>query len=186
VDDEALRRRADVIERVAGDERQHVLRFGFEHREIGRHHDVRVLHLVQHLAVRRLHTDLVADADVAERAELLIAMRRDRAVAFFPGPRRIGQMSCRSVEGIARIALDDGGGNAEPRDLEQSDQVRSHRRVLDRGGRDLERRFDGRARFLLGVGGIRHRETVVPHTGEPDDEERTLEGSQHHERSLIA
>jgi hypothetical protein len=68
---------------------------------------VRVGHLVDDFAVRRLHAQLVADADVLERAELLIAVRGDCAVPHFPRARRIGKMSGSAVERVALVTLDD-------------------------------------------------------------------------------
>lgn len=82
---------------------------------------MRVLDAIKNLSVRRFHTQLVADANVAQGAELPIAVRGDGAVAFLPGPRRVRQVTGRAIEGIRAVALDDHGRDAEPRNLEQAD-----------------------------------------------------------------
>jgi hypothetical protein len=140
--------------------------------------------VVDHFAVRCLHAQLVADADVLERAELLVAMRRDRAVAFLPRTRRIRQVAGGAVERLASVALDDSGRELEPRNLEQPDQIGAKRRIFDRRFRGREHRLDRRARFLLGVGSVGNGEPVVPDRREPNHEERSFKQLQHHRRSL--
>ena len=93
---------------------------------------MRVADLVDDFAVRRLHAQFVANTNVPERAELLIAMRRDCAVALLPRARRIGKMAGSAIERIARVAFDDRGRKLEPRDFQQADEIRPHRRILDR------------------------------------------------------
>ena len=145
-----------------------------------------VFHLVEHLAVRRLHPELVADADVFERAELLIAMGGDGAIAFFPRPRRVGQVPRRSIQRFAAVTFDNRGSQTKPRDLEQADQIRSHRGVRDRRVRRCQRRFDGGARFLLRIRRVGGGERVIPHACQADDEQRTFEHLQHHCKSFSA
>jgi hypothetical protein len=132
-----------------------------------------------------LHTELIANADVLERAELLIAVRGNCAVALLPRTRRIGKMSRGAVERGARIAFDDGRGQFEARNLEQPNEIRTHCRILDGCFRRVERGFDGRTRFLLAVLRVNNRERIVANAGDTNNQERTFKQCHHHGCSLI-
>jgi hypothetical protein len=142
--------------------------------------------------VRCLHAQLIADANVPQRAEQRVAMRGNRAVAFFPGPRRIRQVTSRPVQRIGIVALDDRRGEAEAPNLEQPDQVRSHRQFgcgfhgFGPGGfGSVERALHRHARVLLCVGGVHRRESVPAEAGEPKHQQQAFEQPRHQDRSLI-
>ena len=104
VDDEPLRCRPDVVERITGDERQRVGVERAQHRHVRRLDDFRVAHEVLEVAARRLHRQAIADEDVLEWPEKTVTMRGDRAVAGFPWERRVREMAHRHVERILVVA----------------------------------------------------------------------------------
>jgi hypothetical protein len=134
VHDESLRRGADVIKRVARDERERVFRRLRQHREVCRPDDVRVLDAIAQLAARGVHEHVVTDADVTERPKKAVAVPRDRTVAGFPRSRRVGQMSRSAAQRRAVVALHDGRRQSQPGNFEQCDEIAADVRI-DRSGR---------------------------------------------------
>lgn len=192
MDDEAFGGGADVIKRIARDERQHVLGFRLEHGEVTGSHDVRVLDLVNQLTVRCMHAQLIAHANVPQRTKQPVAVGRDGAVSSFPRPRRVRQMAGRAVQRRGVVSLDDGRRHAKPRDLEQPDEARARRRISNRclvvrhgrfGG--LNRALNRHPQFLLRVRGIGGGESVPTQTCEAEDEQRALGESHSHDCPLM-
>src|SRR5947207_2998502 len=93
LDDESMRRVADVREGITGDEREIDVRHRAEHPHILRIHDQRLDDVVVEIAVARRELDRIACADAFERAEQPIAMRREGAVPRHPRQRRVGQIA---------------------------------------------------------------------------------------------
>src|SRR6185369_17114374 len=84
LDDESLRRVADVREGKTGDQGQVRVGRWIQHPDVARIDDERPAHLVLQIAVRGRQADLIADADALERTKEAIAVRRERAVARLP------------------------------------------------------------------------------------------------------
>jgi hypothetical protein len=105
VHDETLRRRPDVVEGIARDERQHVRAGWRKHRQIVRGDDFRISHRITQVAASCAHPHDVADTDVSKRTEEPIPMPRNRAVARLPRMRRIGEMSRSSQQSSFIIAV---------------------------------------------------------------------------------
>jgi hypothetical protein len=56
---------ADVVERIARDERQRITLGRIQHRDVGRQDNPDIGHLVAEIAARGVHFDRIADFDVA-------------------------------------------------------------------------------------------------------------------------
>ena len=151
MDDEAPRRRTDVVERVTGDERQCVSVERAKHRHIRRLDNLRIAHLVFEIAAGGLHRQAIADADVSQRTEQTVAVRGDGTVARLPRQRRIRQVAHRHVERLLIVARHDRRQDSQPWDVQQrQDVVRSTRLCLDA--------LEGRSRPVwIGSGGWRRR-----------------------------
>src|SRR5688500_3410170 len=87
VDDESLGRVSDVVERIAGDQREQGLRSLLEYRHVIGRHDRRFGHAIAVFGARGAEANLVADFDVSQRAEEAVAVAGNRAVAVLPRQR---------------------------------------------------------------------------------------------------
>src|SRR4051794_95890 len=92
-DDEALWCGPDVREGIAGDEREGRRRRLCQHADVGRLHDLRLLHPVVELRIRGPEPDHVVRPDLSEAAEERIAVRGKYTVAAAPWQRRIREMA---------------------------------------------------------------------------------------------
>lgn len=92
-DDEAVRRGAYVVERVAGDERERGFRRRVEDGYLGWRHDAGVADDVGEVAVRSGDANVIAGADVLQRPEEGVAMGGKRDVAGVAGQRRVRHMA---------------------------------------------------------------------------------------------
>src|SRR4029078_6685746 len=86
--DVALRRRADEIERIAGDERDGGTGRRVEGGDVFRLDGPATIDAVADDAVQRLDFEEIADANVLEGTEEPVAVRRDPRVARGGPPRR--------------------------------------------------------------------------------------------------
>src|SRR5215831_780784 len=120
---ESLRRVSDVVKGIAGNQREVSVRRGVQNPDILRVHDKGTADLVPEVAVTGGQLDVVADLDAFEPAEQAIAMRGQRAVAWFPWQRRVGKIAHRVVEHARIVAGLNRCRDLQPGDVESSDQA---------------------------------------------------------------
>src|SRR3954447_7481903 len=97
-DDEALWRGADVIEGIAGHERQRPRAGRIQDGDVRRVDHPRALHAIDLLSVERFELDLVARNDVLEPSEEAVTMAGDARVSLRSGKRRVVDVTDTAIE----------------------------------------------------------------------------------------
>jgi hypothetical protein len=139
-----MRRRADVIERVAGDQRQRGLGGCFEHADIVRVHDLQRLHLIFERPAQRGEDDFVVHADVSQRPEKRVAMRGHRNVARPARHWRRRQVTRGAGKYAVIVALVNHYADSQPRNLQTA-----HKIVPVQPGRSRHRSYRRRSFLFL-------------------------------------
>jgi hypothetical protein len=119
VHDEALRRVADVVEGIAGNQRQQVRAGWREHAQIVGLDNPRLTHPIAEISVQRAHAQLVAHPNVLQRPEQTIPMRRKCTVPPLPRLGRIRQVPDTQVQRRGTVARHDGRRDRQTRNLQQ-------------------------------------------------------------------
>src|SRR5271157_5802683 len=96
--DPPLGRRPNVIERVTGHQRQHILAGRSEHPYIVGFHHLERLHFVHEIALQRRELNLVLDFQILQRAEERVPVPGEAHVTGISRQRRAGNMSDRAPE----------------------------------------------------------------------------------------
>ncbi len=86
--DESIRRWADEVERITGDQRQDLMSIRLQNRNVGRTHDFRRRHAVAIFARQGSNRDHVVPPDVSQRTEQRIAVAGNPDIATLAGERR--------------------------------------------------------------------------------------------------
>jgi hypothetical protein len=125
VDDEALRCRPDVVERIAGDQRQRISFERTQDRHVRWSDNPRVAHQVLEIAARRPHRQAIADPNVLQGTEEAVTVRGDSAVARFPWQRCVRKVAHRDVERARVVARHDRRQQPQSRNVQQGQDVMS-------------------------------------------------------------
>jgi hypothetical protein len=122
-DDEALRRSADELKRIARDERQRWPIGPAHHGQVVGFHDEGVGDRVLERAADRRQPDEVALADPLQRTKVRVAVRGDHAVAAFPWQRAVWKMPSRDAEGAVVIPERHDDRQFQPRHFQAADDI---------------------------------------------------------------
>jgi hypothetical protein len=106
--DESIGRGTDEVERMAGDQREDLMRIGIQNRDIGGVHDFRGYDAVLKLALQRGEDDHVILPDVLQRKKQCVPVPSDSNVARHSGELRPFNVSGGSTERSFGGSLGDG------------------------------------------------------------------------------
>jgi hypothetical protein len=131
-DDEALRRTADVRERIARDERQPRPAIWIEYPYISWVDHQHLSHTVLKVAMQGRQQQMITDAHALQPSEECVAMAGEGAVAVLSRERRVGKMTDSNSEHRLVIAFHDHSGKSHARNFKRTNERSSLERTRDR------------------------------------------------------